>query len=75
MGSVATCVAYDPATKGGVERSVQVAKADLVPTDANLLPAYSSWAELVEACESVMGTVNARPHAVTRRPAPSRPWW
>jgi len=66
--TVATCVAYDPATKGGVERSVQVAKADLVPTDANLLPAYGSWAELVAGCETVMGTVNGRLHTVTRRP-------
>ncbi len=66
--TVATCVAYDPATKGGVERSVQVAKADLVPTDANLLAAYATWAGLVDACETVMGTVNGRPHAVTRRP-------
>jgi len=66
--TVATCVPCDPATKGGVERSVLVAKADLVPTDANLLPAYTCWVELVDACERVMSEVNGRPHTVTRRP-------
>jgi transposase len=34
--TVATCVPYDPASKGGSESTVTVAKADLVPTDANL---------------------------------------
>ena len=33
---VETCVPYDPETKGGVERTVRIAKADLVPTTANL---------------------------------------
>ena len=35
--TVATCVPYDPASKGGSESTVKLAKADLVPTDANLL--------------------------------------
>ena len=35
--TVATCVPYDPASKGGSESTVKVAKADLVPADANLL--------------------------------------
>ena len=48
--TVATCVPADPASKGGSEASVRVAKADLVPTDANLLPAYGSFAELEAAC-------------------------
>jgi len=44
--TVATCVPYDPAS----ESTVKLAKADLVPTDANLLPAYASFAELEAAC-------------------------
>ena len=34
--TVATCVPYDPASKGGSESTVKIAKADLVPTDASL---------------------------------------
>ncbi|MGO9082969.1 MAG: IS21/IS408/IS1162 family transposase [Streptosporangiaceae bacterium] len=65
--TVATCVPCDPASKGGSEATVRVAKADLVPTQANLLPAYRSFAELEEACAVFCGQVNARPHRVTRR--------
>jgi len=36
---VHACVPADPASKGGSESTVKIAKADLVPTDANLLPA------------------------------------
>ena len=50
--TVATCVPSDPESKGGVEATVRIAKADLVPTEANLRPEYSSWAELVVACDS-----------------------
>jgi hypothetical protein len=46
---------------------VRIAKADLVPTDANLLAAYGSWSELVTACETFMAEVNGRAHRVTRR--------
>jgi hypothetical protein len=46
---------------------VRVAKADLVPTEANLLPVYASWAALEAACESFCEQVNGRPHRVTRR--------
>ena len=35
---------FDPESKGGVEATVKIAKADLVPSDANLLPAYGSFA-------------------------------
>jgi len=66
--TIATCVPADPESKGGSEATVRVAKADLVPTDANLLPAYASWADLVTACEAFMVEVNSRPHRVTRRP-------
>lgn len=63
-----TCVPVDPASKGGSESSVKVAKADLVPKDTNLLAAYESFADLEEACEAFCAQVNARVHRVTRRP-------
>jgi hypothetical protein len=65
--TVATCVPYDPASKGGSESTVKLAKADLVPTDANLLGEYGSFAALEAACEVFCGQVNARPHRITRR--------
>jgi transposase len=48
--SIATCVPADPASKGGSESTVKIAKADLVPTEANLLADYSSFTELEQAC-------------------------
>jgi transposase len=65
--TVLTCQPADPASKGGVEASVKVAKADLVPTDTNLRAEYGSFAELEQACEEFMAQVNARVHRVTRR--------
>ena len=65
--TIATCVPADPASKGGSESSVRVAKADLVPTAANLLAEYASFAELEAACAVFGDQVNARPHRVTRR--------
>ena len=65
--TVATCVPADPESKGGSEATVRVAKADLVPTDANLRGDYTSWAELVEACDAWMAEINGRQHRVTRR--------
>ena len=65
--TVHTCVPADPASKGGTESSVKLAKADLVPTDANLREAYASFADLQEACEAFCELVNSRPHRVTRR--------
>lgn len=65
--SVVTCLPADAPSKGGSEATVRVAKADLVPTDANLLAAYSDWAALESACETFCVEVNARPHRVTRR--------
>ena len=67
--TVATCVPADPESKGGSEATVRVAKADLVPTDANLRGDYAGWAELVEACEAWTAEVNGRQHRVTRRAA------
>lgn len=66
--TIATCVPYDPASKGGSESTVKIAKADLVPTQANLLPGYASFAGLEDACAVFGDQVNARPHRVTRRP-------
>jgi hypothetical protein len=66
--TIATCVPADPESKGGSESTVKLAKADLVPTDYNLLDDYRSFAELEAACEQVAASLNARPHAVTRRP-------
>lgn len=65
--TIATCVPADPASKGGSENAVKIAKADLVPTEANLLPSYGSFAELEAACRQLRQLVNARPHRVTRR--------
>jgi transposase len=65
--TVATCVPADPESKGGSEAAVRIAKADLVPTDANLLDEYDSWTELAAACDSFMAEVNGREHRVTRR--------
>nr|WP_240974787.1 IS21 family transposase [Arthrobacter sp. SF27] len=65
--SVLTCQPADPATKGGVEASVKLAKADIVPTDTNLLAEYTTFAGLESACEAFMDEVNHREHRVTRR--------
>ena len=44
-----TCVPADLQSKGGVEATVRIAKADLVPTEANLLEQYATFAELEHA--------------------------
>lgn len=62
---VETCEPFDPESKGGAEHTVKIAKADLVPTTANLLPQYSTFAELADACWSWCERVNARPHRET----------
>ena len=66
--AIATCQVADPATKGGSEATVKIAKADLVPTDHNLLPHYSSWNQLADAGDQFMRRVNARAHSITKRP-------
>ena len=63
--TIAACQPADPETKGGSEATVRIAKADLVPTDANLLPAYRSWDDLERACWDFTAHVNGRPHRVT----------
>ena len=65
--TIATCVPADPESKGGSEAAVRVAKADLVPTEYNLVDGYASFAELEVACETLSGELNSRPHSVTRR--------
>jgi len=65
--TVHTCEPADPASKGGSESTVKLAKADLVPKDTNLRPAYDSFAELETACAQFCELVNARVHRVTRR--------
>jgi len=65
--TVHTCEPADPATKGGSESTVKLAKADLVPTETNLLPAYASFGDLEAACDTFCEQVNARVHRVTRR--------
>ncbi|MGH3591385.1 MAG: IS21 family transposase, partial [Pseudonocardiaceae bacterium] len=65
--TVHTCEPADPASKGGSESTVKLAKADLVPKDTNLRGEYASFAELEAACEVFCVQVNARVHRVTRR--------
>jgi transposase len=66
--TIATCVPADPQSKGGSEATVRVAKADLVPTDHNLLDEYEDFAALELACQVFCERVNTREHRVTRRP-------
>ena len=65
--TVATCVPADPATKGGSETRCGSRRPIWCPREANLLPAYASFAELEAACAVFCEQVNARPHRVTRR--------
>ena len=66
---VETCVPFDPESKGGVEATVKIAKADLVPSGANLLPDYGSFAELERPAGSSAAGSTA---GCTGRPPPSR---
>jgi transposase len=66
--TIHTCEPADPQSKGGSEATVRVAKADLVPTDHNLLDQYEDWSALERACERFMAEVNTRPHRSTRQP-------
>lgn len=65
--TVLTCEPADPASKGGVENAVKLAKADIVPTETNLLPAYASFAEVEAACAAFGAQINNRVHRATRR--------
>lgn len=59
---VATCRPFDPESKGGTEATVKIAKADLVPAAANLLPDYPGFGELEEDCQAWCSRVNGRVH-------------
>lgn len=65
--TVLTCEPADPASKGGSENTVKIAKADLVPTETNLREQYASFAELQAACQEFCEQVNTRVHRLTRR--------
>ncbi|GLZ43799.1 hypothetical protein Acsp05_74230 [Actinokineospora sp. NBRC 105648] len=65
--TIRTCVPADPQSKGGSEATVRIAKADLVPTEANLLDEYRKFGELETACREFCEQVNDRPHRETRR--------
>jgi transposase len=66
--TIATCAPADPQSKGGVEATVKLAKADLVPTDHNLRDEYQDWPALERACDEFMADVNTRSHRATRQP-------
>jgi transposase len=70
--TLASCVPSDPQSKGGSEATVRIASADLVPTDANLLPSYVRFGDLRIACDELCERVNARPHRATRCPPNER---
>ena len=63
----ATCAPADPETKGGSEAAVRIAKADLVPTTANLRGDYATFAELAAEAVAFCEKVNARAHRETGR--------
>ncbi|GLZ09619.1 hypothetical protein Acsp03_70850 [Actinomadura sp. NBRC 104412] len=65
--TIRTCVPADPQSKGGSEATVRIAKADLVPTSANLRERYSAFGELEAACRTFCTEVNGRVHRETRR--------
>ena len=69
---VRTCEPFDPESKGGAEHTVKIAKADLVPTETNLLADYDSFADLEAACGAWCERVNARPHRATGQPPVER---
>jgi len=60
--TVESCRPFDPESKGGTEATVKIAKADLVPATANLLPDYASFGELEEDCAAWGARVNGRVH-------------
>jgi transposase len=64
---VHTCMPADPQSKGGSEATVRIAKADVVPTSANLREHYDSFAELDAACRDATDRFNSRPHRETTR--------
>jgi len=70
--TITTCVPADPESKGGAEATVRIAKADVVPTEANLLDEYESFEQLETACETATGRFNTRTHTMTGEPPADR---
>ena len=60
--TVQTCRPFDPESKGGTGCTVKIAKADLVPAEANLAASCASFGELEVACEQFCDRVNGRVH-------------
>jgi transposase len=58
---VQTCQPFDPESKGGTEATVKIAKADLVPAMANLLPDYPGFGALEAGCAAWCERVSAWP--------------
>ena len=61
--SIQTCVVYDPASKGGVEAAVRVAKEDLCPRDTNFRANHQTTADLIAACDDYTAQINSRVHS------------
>jgi transposase len=70
---VRTCEPYDPESKGGSEHTVKIAKAEVVPTSANLLDDYPGIVDLADACLEFCDRVNQRIHRMTMVP-PAQRW-
>jgi hypothetical protein len=60
--TVESCRPFDPESKGGTEATVKIAKADLVPAEANLREEYAGFGELEAACAEFSDRVNGRVH-------------
>ena len=67
---VETCVPSGPESKGGVEATAKITKADLVPSGAILLPAYGSFAQLDESCRQFCDRASLMPWRWARSG-----WW
>ena len=65
--SIVTCVPFDPESKGGSESSVKLAKADLVPTEYNLLEDYTPSEPSRRPVPGSWLSSTPGPHSVTRR--------
>lgn len=63
--SLRTCVPYDPASKGGVERSVRLAKEHLCPKESNLISEYDTHDNLDAAIRSFDAHINQQVHTAS----------
>lgn len=61
--SIHTCVVYDPASKGGVEAAVRVAKDDLCLRATNFRDRYNDVADLISAFETYTSQINSKMHS------------